>query len=435
MKTSVGLRCKSDYVKKSGLCALYLRVSINSKSVKIPLGIDWHPELVNEKDNELTPTKKGDKICADYNLVIRNEIAKVNQIFVEHRLLGEELTIKKFHEIYHNMEKRQSFIAYMDKRTRDRYRRGKISFGTYKSHRNALIWLKTFKNNVLFADLTVAFIEKFESYLSSQTVRRKTPTGNSLHPNTVANIMKYIKAYINLAIQKDKIPIENPFKSSDVKTTQNVKEVTYLTQDEVRRIMHLYADVIPLGWKITIGRFLIACFLGMRISDIMKITEYQVEEWKSDKRLAFHPKKQQKTKRLKTIYLPLDDMVIFFLEDYMKYLKEARAQSRIVGEAYGRKVLRHMKEKIGLKKEINFHTGRHTFATNYLLAGGKITNLQHILGHSSINTTMIYAHIVDQDKEEELGKLGRFYLGNTSAESYIEQAAAAPVVADKTASL
>jgi len=199
--------------------------------------------------------------------------------------------------------------------------------------------------------------------------------------------------------------------------------------------MELYADPLPLGWKITICRYLIACFLGMRISDIMKITEHQVNEWKTDRRLAFHPKKQQKTKRLKTIYLPLDDMVIFFLEDYIKHRKEARLKRVAVSEPYGRKVLRQMSERLGFTKKINFHTGRHTFATNYLLAGGKITNLQHILGHSSITTTMIYAHIVDVDKEEELGKLGKFYLGNTSAEMYIEQATAAPVVTDDTAFL
>lgn len=45
-------------------------------------------------------------------------------------------------------------------------------------------------------------------------------------------------------------------------------------------------------------------------------------------------------------------------------------------------------------KPLKFHDLRHTFATDYINAGGKITHLSKILGHSSITITMeIYLHI------------------------------------------
>jgi site-specific recombinase XerD len=43
-------------------------------------------------------------------------------------------------------------------------------------------------------------------------------------------------------------------------------------------------------------------------------------------------------------------------------------------------------------KTITPHTLRHIFATNFLESGGDIRTLQQILGHVSLETTMIYTH-------------------------------------------
>ena len=49
-------------------------------------------------------------------------------------------------------------------------------------------------------------------------------------------------------------------------------------------------------------------------------------------------------------------------------------------------------------KPFKFHNFRHTFATNYIKSGGKITYLSKILGHSSVVITMdIYVSIEDND--------------------------------------
>lgn len=60
----------------------------------------------------------------------------------------------------------------------------------------------------------------------------------------------------------------------------------------------------------------------------------------------------------------------------------------------------------GIDKPLTTHVGRHTFATTYLsLKGvekGTVQNLQRILGHSSINTTMIYVHLIDESINEQL---------------------------------
>ena len=54
---------------------------------------------------------------------------------------------------------------------------------------------------------------------------------------------------------------------------------------------------------------------------------------------------------------------------------------------------------------ITFHDLRHTFASHWMMAGGDVFKLQGLLGHSSIETTMRYAHL---SPDAFSGELGRF---------------------------
>ncbi len=50
----------------------------------------------------------------------------------------------------------------------------------------------------------------------------------------------------------------------------------------------------------------------------------------------------------------------------------------------------------GIKRQIGCHTLRHSFATHLIQDGYDVRTVQTLLGHKSLNTTMIYTHVLNR---------------------------------------
>ncbi len=110
------------------------------------------------------------------------------------------------------------------------------------------------------------------------------------------------------------------------------------------------------------------------------------------------------TKSGKIRYVPISNNLLKVLRE----IKELGEDSKVIPESpidMLQKDFAKLAKMCG-NPVIKFHDLRHTFASNFLAGGGKIYDLQKILGHSTIQVTERYVHMVPAElrgKTEVLG--------------------------------
>ncbi|MEJ7678027.1 MAG: site-specific integrase [Segetibacter sp.] len=68
--------------------------------------------------------------------------------------------------------------------------------------------------------------------------------------------------------------------------------------------------------------------------------------------------------------------------------------------------LKEIADVCGIKKEITFHVARHTFATTVTLSNGvPIESVSKMLGHKKLQTTQLYAKVLDCKVSEDMKAL------------------------------
>lgn len=71
-------------------------------------------------------------------------------------------------------------------------------------------------------------------------------------------------------------------------------------------------------------------------------------------------------------------------------------------------LIKNAAKRAGIQKKVTPHTLRHSFATNFLQNNGNVRYCQEMLGHSSLETTMKYTHVVNVDLETQYRKFHTF---------------------------
>lgn len=62
-------------------------------------------------------------------------------------------------------------------------------------------------------------------------------------------------------------------------------------------------------------------------------------------------------------------------------------------------------ERSGIHARGLWHLLRHAFASHFIMSGGNILTLQEILGHASLDTTLVYAHLAPDFLADELDRI------------------------------
>ncbi len=151
--------------------------------------------------------------------------------------------------------------------------------------------------------------------------------------------------------------------------------------------------------------FVFCCYTGLRFSEISVLTWGNIQM--TPLGLSIHIDAVKKTNK------PLDVPLGRYAMEWMPERNGAKDTDRIFqmpNAGACNRALKVMAKNAGIKKRVNYHTSRHTFATLALSATKDVATVSKLLNHSDIATTQIYAEVLMDDKIAAVNKLHSIFL-------------------------
>ena len=318
----------------------------------------------------------------DIQLIIENISSKLTDIKTLFRLSHMTLTPKIMRQEFENKMSRVNFCAFfLEALNNEKHKLGK---GTYDRHHSVYLKIKEYQDYIPFNTITLKWFDDYTRYCKK--IKKNEDTTISAN---IASIKKFLKI-------AQKSGIKLLFDIDDVVVGNMNGNRIALSKDEMKRtIKYYFSEFINESDRIVLGYFVHGCLTGMRIGEIQKIKRNQLTE----EYVSFIGNKGNKDKNISLI--DLAKKVINY-EPKLFVVKFT--------DQHLNRELKIILRAIGITKKITFHVSRHTFATNYLRAGGSVEKLKKLLGHSKIETTMIYVHIVNSEANEDIFRLDNYYL-------------------------
>lgn len=194
----------------------------------------------------------------------------------------------------------------------------------------------------------------------------------------------------------------------------NRAAITILTQTEIKELFALTGrepntekeQIIQSRDKALLTIFY-SC--GLRRNEGANVS---IDDINFDTRILHVKKGKNRKERLvplnKTNAAYLQEWIYDYRSQIVKTKKEHRLFIGIHGEPmtggalYSRlKLLQLQSDDIGLgQKNIGLHSLRHSIATHLLEAGMSLEKIARFLGHSSLESTQIYTHLIEKDERE-----------------------------------
>lgn len=238
----------------------------------------------------------------------------------------------------------------------------------------------------------------FEDY---KIWRRTTPLNKGIiaKSNTVNMELKTLRTLMNYAIKWEYLKV-NPTRGVNKLKVIDSKMPRFLSKEEIKSLLdNCGEELYPI--------FFILLNTGMRLGELRNLTwnDVQLEE----KRINIQAKKDWRPKTGERV-IPMSDLVQNLFMD-LKEKRKVHSDFIFPGKDNGPLSIKLRERLITITKRCGFpdvtkiHTLRHTFASHMIMQGVDLPTLQKLLGHSDVQTTMIYSHLATDHLAEAMNKL------------------------------
>lgn len=251
------------------------------------------------------------------------------------------------------------------------------------SYQNKVQPFVDYCNGSKIADITIDEVDNFTVYLKTE---------HNVKDISVVSYLRSVRAFLYYCMECNYM---TSFKIHLPKAQKDIKE-TY-TNEELERLLDKpdinsctfteYKVWVFENYMMATGNRL-GTSLNVRIKDINFDDMFIV--------LA-------KTKNRKQQMIPLSNTLSYILKEYLE-IRGGESDDYLFCNNYGQqasgRTFQTLVYRYNIKRKVNctsIHAFRHTFAKNWILAGGDIVRLKTIMGHSNIAVTNEYLQMFGQD--------------------------------------
>jgi integrase len=378
--------------KKDGTCLIMLRITENRKIKRISTGIFLKFDEFNKEADYGKWIRKSNPNHKKLNSDIEDFIEKAKKASKTIEKNNQIVSAKSIiNEV--NNKNTGSFTDYFKAKLEIYLTTN--SAGYYKHLKSKLNNLNEFNSNILFTELNVSLLNKYEVHLKKK----------GLNDNSVTSNLRAIRTILYEAIKEDLFEGKNPFTSKTLKEFKTNKEK--LSLEEIKKIEGLELEENSILWNVK-NYFLFAYYAaGIRIGDFMQLQWKNIVEdtliYNMDKTASAHevvliPKAKAILKLYQTKNINSENYIFPILKNELLKADKLKLNSAISSK---NAVINLNLKKIALKAKINknltFHISRHSFADILRQQDVSIYDIKDLLGHSDIKITQNYLKSFDRD--------------------------------------
>jgi integrase len=262
------------------------------------------------------------------------------------------------------------------------------------------------------SQLTEELIEGYKAFRKNSWVNpngQKIKSKNDLKENTrkgararTINLeVDGIKSMLNLAVRWGYLR-RNPLKSLKPLKEDDRKPVRFLSEEECRKFL----DSTPV---VLYPVYFTLLHTGMRKSEIENL-QWQDIDFK--RRKIFIRRKPDWNPKSGEREIPISKDLFRVLDKLRKKRKKINAEDYVfniykIGHSHNwlRRELIKIAKAAKIENLTKIHTLRHTFASQLVMKGVDLPTVKKLMGHTDIQTTMVYAHLAPDHLSEAVDKL------------------------------
>ena len=283
---------------------------------------------------------------------------------------------------------------------------------TIRRHRYTQELVREFLTGNKRLDITLAQFDKHwfkaflrwvkKDYVPTKYVRIKA---KPLTPGSLRNIQQGMVAIFNRAVKNGKLKA-NPFyqlPKNDIFPKPKMTHKQFLTPEELKTFMA--SEETSPGVADAQRAFGFACLTGLRISDIKALKWSDIRK---DKDSCWLTIVQKKTKAVNTV--PICSTAMAWLPERRTKGKDDKV-FHLPALQNVDAAIKRIAKKVGIEKDISFHTSRHTFGTLVQAAAKDIETTKKLLGHRSLKSTAVYADVLTEEKVRAIANTKNIFDG------------------------